>query len=525
MLRKAVTKATRSAIDTRQIALFSSVNRLPLFINGEFVQSQTKKWIPVINPANGKVIAEVPEATQSEMEAATNAAENAFKEWRNTSVCVRQRHMFKLQQLIRDHEKELIDVVVAENGKVVADAKGSIFRGLEVVEYSCGLASDLQGETLEQLSRDVDTYSYRQPLGVMGGICPFNFPAMIPLWMFPIANTCGNTMVLKPSEKTPSAALVLARLAKEAGLPNGVLNIIHGAHDTVNYICDEPRIKGVSFVGSNTAGEYIHARASATNKRVQANMAAKNHGTIMPDADKESTLNQLAGAAFGAAGQRCMALTTAIFVGESKQLLPELADRARKLKAGPGHLPTSDLGPVISRQSYDRILSIIDSAEKEGATILVDGRNPTPPAGYESGNWINPTIITGVKPHMTCYKQEIFGPVLVCLEAETLDEAIAITNANPWGNGAAIFTKSGAAARKFQYEIDAGQVGINIPIPVPLPMFSFTGSRGSFRGAQHFYGKEGIHFNTQIKTITSSWKFENETKGVTLNFPTMGGKH
>lgn len=520
MLRKAVGKVARSAERN-----MSTVNRLPLFINGEFVQSQTKKWIPVVNPANNKVIAEVPEATQAEMKAATDAAQTAFTEWRNTSVCVRQRHMFKLQQLIRDHEKELIDVVVAENGKVVADAKGSIFRGLEVVEYACGLASDLQGETLEQLSRDVDTYSYRQPLGVMGGICPFNFPAMIPLWMFPISTTVGNTMVLKPSEKTPSAALILARLAKEAGLPNGVLNIIHGAHDAVNYICDEPRIKGVSFVGSNTAGEYIHARASKSNKRVQANMAAKNHGTIMPDADKEGTLNQLAGAAFGAAGQRCMALTTAIFVGESKLWLTELAERARKLKAGPGHLPTSDLGPVISRASYDRILSIIDSAEKEGATILVDGRNAKPPAGYEGGNWINPTLITGVKPHMTCYQQEIFGPVLVCLEADTLEDAIKITNANPWGNGAAIFTKSGAAARKFQYEIDAGQVGVNIPIPVPLPMFSFTGSRGSFRGAQHFYGKEGIHFNTQIKTITSSWKFENETKGVTLNFPTMGGKH
>lgn len=449
--------------------------------------------------------------------ALAQAAHAAFGEWRNTSVAVRQRYMFKLQQLIRDNEQDLIDAVVAENGKVVADAKGSIFRGLEVVEYAAGLSSDLKGETLEQLSRDVDTYSYRQPLGVMAGICPFNFPAMIPLWMFPVSTMCGNTMVLKPSEKTPSAAMVLARLTKEAGMPNGVVNIVHGAHDTVNYLCDEPLIRGVSFVGSNVAGEYIHARASKTNKRVQvcrliygyeikpalinftclfinlittfegcllspvpsnllldsclrccffscsplspqANMAAKNHGTIMPDADKEATLNQLAGAAFGAAGQRCMALTTAVFVGETKEWLPELVAKASKLRAGPGHQSTSDLGPVISRQSRDRIFSLIASAEKEGATILLDGRKVTPPAGCEDGNWVGPTIITGVKPHMTCYKEEIFGPVLVCLEAASLEEAIALTNANPWGNGAAIFTKSGAAARKFQYEIDAGQV-------------------------------------------------------------------
>jgi len=506
-------------------AFSAAPKRIPLFINGEFVQSKTTQWIDVFDPATNKVIAQVPQATPEELSAATQAASNAFKEWRNTSVAVRQRYMFKLQQLIRDNEQELIDAVVAENGKVVADAKGSIFRGLEVVEYSAGLSSDLKGETLEQLSKDVDTYSYRQPLGVMAGICPFNFPAMIPLWMFPVSTVCGNTMVLKPSEKTPSAAMVLARLTKEAGMPNGVVNIVHGAHDTVNYLCDEPLIRGVSFVGSNVAGEYIHARASKTNKRVQANMAAKNHGTIMPDADKEATLNQLAGAAFGAAGQRCMALTTAVFVGQSKEWLPELVAKASKLKAGPGSVAGSDLGPVISRQSRDRIYALIDSAEKEGAKILLDGRKMAAPAGCEDGNWVGPTIITGVKTHMTCYKEEIFGPVLVCLEAESLEEAIAVTNANPWGNGAAIFTKSGAAARKFQYEIDAGQVGINLPIPVPLPMFSFTGSRGSFRGAQHFYGKEGVSFNTQIKTISSSWKAEENVSGVTMNFPTMGGKH
>lgn len=519
--RKLVSHLPRSMVIRRFMS--TEIKRIPLFINNEFVQSKTDKWLDVVNPATGKVIAKVPQATPEELKAATDAAAEAFKSWRNTPVTARQRVMMNLQALIRANEQEIIDAVVEEQGKVAADAKGSIFRGLEVVEFSAGIAAHMQGETLEQLSRDVDTYSYRQPLGVMAGICPFNFPVMIPLWMFPVANTCGNTMVLKPSEKTPSAAMILARLAKEAGLPAGVLNIVHGSHDTVNFICDEPRIRGVSFVGSNNAGEYIHARASKNGKRVQANMAAKNHGTIMPDADKEATLNALTGAAFGAAGQRCMALSTAIFVGESSEWIPELVKKAQNLKAGPGDDVTSDLGPVISRESLERMNSIIASAEKEGATILLDGRNVSP-AGYEGGNWLHPTIITDVTTDMTCYKQEVFGPVLVILKAKTLDEAIAITNNNAWGNGCAIFTRSGAAARKYQYEIDVGQVGINLPIPVPLPMFSFTGSRGSFKGAQHFYGKEGVHFNTQIKTITSSWKFKEEDVGVTMNFPMMGGK-
>jgi malonate-semialdehyde dehydrogenase (acetylating)/methylmalonate-semialdehyde dehydrogenase len=496
-----------------------------MFINGEFVQSNTDKWLDVVDPATGKVLSQVPQATPQELEAATTAAQNAFKSWRDTSVAVRQRYMFKLRDLIVQNEGELIDTIVSENGKVAADAKGDIFRGLEVVEFSCGIANSLMGETLEQLSKDVDTYSYRQPLGVMAGITPMNFPAMIPLWMIPLSITCGNTIVLKPSERTPSCTMTIARLVKEAGIPDGVVNIVHGAHDTVNYLCDEPRIKGISFVGSNTVGEYIHDRASKTNKRVQANMAAKNHGTIMPDADKEAALNQLAGAFAGACGQRCMALSTAIFVGESKEWIPELVEKVRKLKVGNGNNAASDLGPVISKESLARITRIIESAEKEGAKIVLDGRNPAVSDELKGGNWIAPTIITGVTTDMTCYKEEIFGPVLVILEAKDLDEAIAVTNANPWGNGTAIFTSSGATARKFQYEIDAGQVGINVPIPVPLPWFSFTGSRGSFRGAQHFYGKEGVHFNTQIKTITSSWKFKQDVKNVTMNFPTMGGKN
>lgn len=521
MFSRQFTQVARKA-SARNFA--SSAKNIPLFINGKFVQSKTKTWIPLFNPATNELIGNVPQATPEELSAATDAAAAAYQKWRNTSVTVRQRVMFELQALIRKHESELIDSVTEENGKVRADAKGSIFRGLEVVEYAAGLSSDLMGETLEQLSSNVDTYSYRQPLGVTGGICPFNFPAMIPLWMFPVANTCGNTMVLKPSEKTPGASMILARLAQEAGMPDGVLNIVHGAADTVNYLCDEPRIRALSFVGSNTAGEYIHARASKANKRVQANLAAKNHGTILADADKEATLNALVGAAFGAAGQRCMALSTAIFVGDAQKWIPELIAKCKGLKCGAGSDSKSDLGPLISKESKTRVLRIIQSAVDEGATIALDGRDVSNLSGnLVNGNFVNPTIITNVTTDMTCYKEEVFGPVLVCLNAKTLDEAIAITNANAWGNGCAIFTRSGAAARKYQYEVDAGQVGINLPIPVPLPMFSFTGSRHSFRGAQHFYGKQGVQFNTQIKTITSNWRFTEETDSkIAMNFPTMG---
>lgn len=361
---------------------------------------------------------------------------------------------------------------------------------------------------MENVARNIDTYSYRQPLGVCAGICPFNFPAMIPLWMFPVAITCGNTYVLKPSEKTPTAALQLAELCQEAGLPPGVLNVIHGAKDTVDFICTDDRIRAISFVGGNNAGQYIHDVGTKHNKRVQSNMGAKNHATILPDATKESTLNALVGAAFGASGQRCMALSTALFVGDSKDWLPDLVEKTKALKVGPGLTKGSDLGPVITPESKKRILDLINSAEKDGCKIALDGRNVSVP-GSEKGNFVGPTIITGVEKGMRCYEEEIFGPVLICKNVDNLKEAIAFTNANPFGNGTAVFTSSGAAARKFQNEIDCGQVGVNIPIPVPLPFFSFTGSRGSFRGSTHFYGKMGVNFYTQTKTVTSNWRFED----------------
>jgi len=338
---------------------------------------------------------------------------------------------------------------------------------------------------------------------------------MIPLWMFPVAITCGNTFLLKPSEKDPGASMIIARLTKEAGFPDGVLNVVHGTKDAVNFICDDPRIKAISFVGGDAAGRHIHARGTANGKRVQSNMSAKNHAVIMPDADKEAALKALVGAAFGAAGQRCMALPTAVFVGEAVNWIPELAEKASKLKVNGGMEADADLGPLISTDSKARVEKLIQSGVDQGAKLVLDGRNPKV-SKYPKGNFVAPTILSDVNTEMDCYKEEIFGPVLTCMTASSLDDAIGIINNNPYGNGTAIFTRSGSAARKFQREVDVGQVGINLPIPVPLPFFSFTGSRGSFVGAQHFYGKMGVQFYTQTKTITSSWRDDTAEWGTTM---------
>ncbi|KAF5011920.1 hypothetical protein F66182_15306 [Fusarium sp. NRRL 66182] len=417
--------------------------------------------------------------------------------------------MFKFVSLIRRDWDRLAASITLEQGKTFADAKGDVLRGLQVAETACGITSQITGDVLE-VAKDMETRSYREPLGVVAAICPFNFPAMIPLWCIPVATITGNTIVIKPSERDPGAAMILAELAREAGFPPGVINIVHGAHKTVNFILDEPAIKAISFVGGNKAGEYIYSRGSANGKRVQANLGAKNHATVLPDSNKNHALNAIAGAAFGAAGQRCMALSTLVMVGETKEWLPELAERAKQLQVNGGFEPGADLGPVISPHSKKRIEDLIASAEKEGATILLDGRGYKPEK-YPNGNWIAPTIITNVTPDMTCYKEEIFGPVLVCLNVETLDDAIALTNANQYGNGAAIFTTSGSSASRFQKNIEAGQLGINVPIPVPLPMFSFTGNKKSVAGggASTFYGKPGLQFYTQQKTVTSLWRSED----------------
>ncbi|KAJ3613261.1 hypothetical protein NHX12_019511 [Muraenolepis orangiensis] len=460
----------------------SSVPTTKLFIDGKFVESKSSEWLDIHNPATNQVISRVPKATQGEMLAAVDSCSRAYRPWSETSILSRQQIFLRYQQLIKDNIKELAKSITLEQGKTLADAEGDVFRGLQVVEHACGIPSLMLGETLPSLTKDMDTYTYRLPIGVCAGIAPFNFPAMIPLWMFPVGLMCGNTYLLKPSERVPA----------------------------VNFICDNPAIKAISFVGSNQAGEYIYERGSRNGKRVQSNMGAKNHGVVMPDANKENTLNQLVGAAFGAAGQRCMALSTAILVGEARSWLPELVERAKALRVNAGDQPGADVGPLISPQAKQRVNSLIQSGVDQGASLLLDGRN-VHVKGYENGNFVGPTIISNVTPQMTCYTEEIFGPVLVVLEAESLDDAIGLVNNNPYGNGTAIFTTNGAT------------VGVNVPIPVPLPMFSFTGSRGSFRGDTNFYGKQGIHFYTQIKTITSQWKAEDATsKSPAVTMPTMG---
>lgn len=487
--------------------------RLKYLLNNEWKESAATEYVPVHNPATQEVVAEVPKMTQAEMEACADSCAEAFKTWKNTSILSRQQIMLKYQELIKANKPEIAKLITKEQGKTLPDAEGDCLRGLQVVEHACSVPSLIQGETLQGVSQDMDIKSYREPLGVCSGVAPFNFPAMIPLWMFPLALMCGNTFVMKPSERVPGASTLLINLLLDAGLPAGCLNVIHGQHDAVNFVCSNKHIKAVSFVGGNGAGEHINAFGAGQNgKRVQSNMGAKNHGIIMPDANKNATLNQLVGAAFGAAGQRCMALPVGIFVGEARNWIPDLLAMAKDLRTGPGHLPGVDVGPLISPTAKDYVESVITQSVSDGCHLLLDGRNCVVP-GFEKGNFVGPTIITGAQPHMQCYQEEIFGPVFITMECETLDEAIALTNANQWGNGTAIFTTNGATARKFTHEIHAGQVGINVPIPVPLPMFSFTGNKKSYVGSGHnFYGKAGVHFFTQLKTVTELWRQDDATE-------------
>jgi len=475
-----------------------------LLINGKFIESTTQVWKDVVNPATQEVLARVPFATKEELDAAIMSAAEAFKTWKNTPIGARARVMLKLQELIRRDMKKLAACLTAEQGKTLPDAEGDVFRGLEVVEHACAIGTLSLGEIAENVAGGIDTYFIRQPIGVCAGITPFNFPAMIPLWMFPMAIACGNTFVMKPSEQDPMTPMLLAELAMEAGVPPGVLNIVHGGKEAVDALCTHPEVKAVSFVGSCHVGEHVYHLASTHGKRAQCMMGAKNHAIIMPDANKDQSLNALVGATFGAAGQRCMATSVAVLVGEADKWIPDIVAKAKTLKVNAGNEPNTDLGPVVSTQAKLRIESLIAKGVAEGAKLELDGRNPTIP-GYEKGNFIAPTIFSGVKPHHEVYKTEIFGPVMVIVSVATLDEAIALTNANPYGNGTGIFTQSGAAARKFQNEIDVGQVGINVPVPVPVPYFSFTGSRGSKLGDLGPYGKQVIQFYTQVKTVTARW--------------------
>ena len=485
-----------------------------LLINGEFVESKTSQWQDIINPATQEVLGQVPFATAEEVNAAIAAAQNAFASWRQTPIQARMRIMLKLQDLIRTNLKSIAQVLTAEQGKTLADAEGDIQRGLEVVEHACSIGSLQMGEYIEGVARGVDTYTLQQPLGVCAGITPFNFPAMIPMWMFPMAIVCGNTFVLKPSEQDPLSTMMLVELAIQAGVPAGVLNVVHGGKEVVDLLCTHRDIKAISFVGSTAVGTHVYNLAGQHGKRVQSMMGAKNHVVVMPDANKEQTLNALVGAAFGAAGQRCMALSVAVMVGDTKHWVDELVNKTKTLKVNAGHEPNTDVGPVISTRAKARVIDLINSGVEQGAELLLDGSDVQVP-GYEKGNFVGPTIFNQVTTDMRIYKEEVFGPVLAIMHVDTLEQAIELINANPFGNGVGLFTQNGHTARTFQNQIDIGQVGINIPIPVPVPFFSFTGSRGSKLGDLGPYGKQAVQFYTQTKTITSRWFEDNqETTGV-----------
>ncbi len=492
-----------------QTTELTAIAKVKLLIAGELIDSSSNQWRDIINPATQQVLAQVPFATQAEVDAAISAAAEAFKTWRKTPIGARARIFLKYQQLIREHMQELAALLTAEQGKTLADAEGDVFRGLEVVEHAAGIGNLQLGELANNVAGGVDTYTLLQPLGVCAGITPFNFPAMIPLWMFPMAIATGNTFVLKPSEQDPMVTMRLVELAMQAGVPPGVLNVVHGGAEVVNRLCDHPDIKAVSFVGSTQVGTHVYNRATQNGKRAQCMMGAKNHAIVMPDANRQQTLNNLVGAAFGAAGQRCMALSTVILVGEAQTWLPELVERSKTLRLNAGTEAGADLGPVVSCAALERIHGLIAAGVAEGATLALDGRNPTVP-GFERGNFIAPTLFSDVTPAMRIYREEIFGPVLCVLNAASLDEAIALINANPNGNGTAIFTRSGAAARHFQEEIDVGQVGVNVPIPVPVPIFSFSGSRASKLGDLGPYGKQVVQFYTQTKTVTQRWFDEDD---------------
>uniref|UniRef100_UPI00333FD010 CoA-acylating methylmalonate-semialdehyde dehydrogenase n=1 Tax=Castellaniella defragrans TaxID=75697 RepID=UPI00333FD010 len=494
----------------------SDIPRVPLLIGGELVQSKTQQWRDVVNPATQEVVARVPFATPDEVERAVANAREAYKTWRNTSQAKRQQIMMNLARLLRERTAEIAEVVSREHGKTLPDAEGEVGRGLEGVEHAISMNVLQLGEYAENAATGIDVYSVVQPLGVCAGITAFNFPVMLACWMFPMAVTAGNTFVLKPSEQDPTASMMIAQLALEAGLPPGVLNVVHGGPDAANALCDHPDIKAVSFIGSTRVGTEIYRRSSMAGKRCQAMMGAKNHSVIMPDADREAALNQMLGAAFGAAGERCMAISVLVLVGEAQKWLPDFVERARKLRVNVGTDRKADLGPVISPQAKQRIEGLIQKGVDEGAELLLDGRG-IQVKGYEQGNFVGPTIFSKVRADMTIYREEIFGPVLSVVLADTLEEAVEFINANPNGNGTSIFTQDGGAARYFQNHIDVGQVGINIPIPVPVAWFSFTGSRASKLGDLGPNGRQVVYFWTQTKTITARWQAHARDVNTTIS--------
>jgi malonate-semialdehyde dehydrogenase (acetylating)/methylmalonate-semialdehyde dehydrogenase len=469
-------------------------------IGGAATSGVSTRTAPVYDPATGREQRHVLLAEPADVDAAVQAAKAAFERWRDVSVVRRARVMFKFRELVERHSDELARVIAGEHGKTVADAKGEVIRGMEVVEYACGIAELTKGEFSDQVSTDVDLFSFRQPLGVCTGITPFNFPVMVPMWMHPVAIATGNTFVLKPSERDPSVSNLIADLYREAGLPDGVFNVVHGDKVAVDALLDHPDVAAVSFVGSTPIARYIHERATAQGKRVQALGGAKNHAIVMPDADLDFTTNHLIAAGFGSAGQRCMAIAVAVAVGDvADDLVDRLKRKALEIKVGPGLDPESDMGPVITAAARDRIAGYIDATP---ADVVLDGRELEIDG---DGFWFGPTLLDNVTPEMDAYRDEIFGPVLAVVRVGSLDEAIELINANPYANGTAIFTGSGHAARTFQRRIQVGMIGVNVPIPVPMSFYSFGGWKQSLFGDHHIHGPEGIKFYTRGKVVTTRW--------------------
>jgi malonate-semialdehyde dehydrogenase (acetylating)/methylmalonate-semialdehyde dehydrogenase len=490
------------------------------WIDGVATSGASTRTAPVWNPATGRQQAEVLLAEPADVHGAVAAAAKAFESWRDASLAKRTSVLFAFRELVNARLDDLAEIVSDEHGKVLSDARGEVQRGLEVVEFACGIPQLLKGDYSDQVSGGVDSYSFRQPLGVVAGITPFNFPVMVPCWMHPVAIACGNTFVLKPSERDPSASLLIAQLWAEAGLPDGVFNVVHGDKAAVDALLDAEPVAAVSFVGSTPIARYIHGRATANGKRVQALGGAKNHAVVLPDADLEFTANHLTAAAFGSAGQRCMAISAAVAVGPAGDALVDvLRDKARTVKVGPGRRPDSEMGPVVTRESRARILGLIDSGAEQGATLVVDGRDLVV-EGHEDGFFVGPTVLDHVTAEMDAYRDEIFGPVLVVTRVDTLDEAIALINANPYGNGTAVFTSSGESARRFQREVTVGMIGVNVPIPVPMAYHSFGGWKDSLFGESHVHGPEGVRFYTRAKVVTSRWPHVEHPVAASYHFPT-----
>jgi malonate-semialdehyde dehydrogenase (acetylating)/methylmalonate-semialdehyde dehydrogenase len=490
-------------------------------IDGALARSTSSRDAPVFNPATGEQLATLPLSTAAELNAAVAAAKAAFPTWADTPPMRRAKFMFRFKQLLDANTDKIAEAISAEHGKTHADAVGEVQRGIEVVDFCCGIPHLLKGEFSRHVGPAIDTHSDRQPLGVCAGITPFNFPAMVPLWMYPVAIACGNTFVLKPSERDPGASMVIFDLFKQAGFPDGVLNIVHGDKEVVDAILTHPDIKAVSFVGSTPIAEYVYRTGTAHGKRVQALGGAKNHMVVMPDADIDKAADALMGAGYGSAGERCMAISVAVPVGEetANKLIETLAPRVRALKVGPATDKEAEMGPLVTKEHMQKVLGYIDIGVKEGAELVVDGRG-FKLQGYENGYFVGGTLFDRVTPEMRIYKEEIFGPVLSVFRATSYEQAVKLINAHEYGNGTAIFTRDGDAARSFADKIEVGMVGINVPIPAPVAYHSFGGWKRSSFGDHAIYGPEGVHFYTRLKTITSRWP-EGIKSGAVFTFPTM----